>query len=292
METILRPDPYTQTVQGVFCPPSTVHHVNDHFEPGHFALLYRMQQGHFWYLGRQRFIGHAVKNFVAPLCAQRKSQLRTIDLGGGCGGFANFLSKNHSEYFSEIATSDSSLDALHLAREWVEPRISRYQVDLLHLEWERRWEVAFLLDVLEHLDDDVRALRETARAVTHGGLIFVSMPALNFFHSHNDIMAHHRRRYTKASVRLLAERAGLNVLDVRYFNFFLSPLVYLARMRPPKIDFNDPSAVQKYMDDSHRTPIKPVNEMLKAIFNAETPVGHLLPFPWGTSVLGVLQVSE
>ena len=292
MKATLANEPYQLGGDGIFCPPTQVHHVDEHFDSAQFALLYRMQQGHFWYLGRQRFIRHAVKKFAGPLCAQRNSLLRAIDLGGGCGGFAAFLKKSCPQYFSEIAMADSSPEALNFASKCVDSSISRYQIDLFHLEWNKRWDVAFLLDVLEHLDDDVTALRETARAVTPGGLILVTMPAFHFFFSHNEVMAHHRRRYTTASMRSLAERAGVKLLDARYFNFFLSPLVYLARMRPPKIDLNDRDAVNKYMDDTHRTPIKPVNELLKIAFNMETPLGHLLPFPWGTSVLGVLQVPE
>ena len=42
----------------------------------------------------------------------------------------------------------------------------------------------------------------------------------------------------------------------------------------------------------HRLPPSPINASLTAIFGSETPLGHLLSFPWGTSLLAVLQKPE
>jgi hypothetical protein len=40
---------------------------------------------------------------------------------------------------------------------------------------------------------------------------------------------------------------------------------------------------------SYRVPHPIVNGALAAIFGCESPLGHRLPFPWGTSLLAVLQ---
>ena len=39
----------------------------------------------------------------------------------------------------------------------------------------------------------------------------------------------------------------------------------------------------------HAIPANPINILLTAIFSAETPVGHWMRFPWGTSILGVFR---
>jgi 2-polyprenyl-3-methyl-5-hydroxy-6-metoxy-1,4-benzoquinol methylase len=64
--------------------------------------------------------------------------------------------------------------------------MERYQIDLMNLGWRERWDVAFLLDIIEHLRDDAGALREAARALKPGGLLFVTTPALARFWSYND----------------------------------------------------------------------------------------------------------
>ena len=43
------------------------------------------------------------------------------------------------------------------------------------------------------------------------------------------------------------------------------------------------------MHKTHHVPATIINLLLSAIFAAETPLGHWLRFPWGTSVLGIFQ---
>ena len=39
----------------------------------------------------------------------------------------------------------------------------------------------------------------------------------------------------------------------------------------------------------HRVPSVPINLTLTWIFSLETPLGHWISFPWGTSILAVLR---
>jgi 2-polyprenyl-3-methyl-5-hydroxy-6-metoxy-1,4-benzoquinol methylase len=110
--------------------------------------------------------------------------------------------------FGELALSDSSARELELAGPIVGEEVKRYQTDLLRLGWENRWDVAFLLDVLEHIPEHAEVLNQIARALKPGGLLFVTTPALPFFWSYNDEMAHHVRRYTKNDFARLAGSSG------------------------------------------------------------------------------------
>src|SRR5260370_41254151 len=65
-------------------------------------------------------------------------------------------------------------------------------------------------DVLEHLDDDVRALREMARVARPGGLIAVTVPAYQWMWGRQDEVSHHRRRYTGRSLKQGITAAALN----------------------------------------------------------------------------------
>lgn len=62
--------------------------------------------------------------------------------------------------------------------EGVIPRNSeRYQIDLMNLRWKNHFDVSFLLDVIEHIPNDIRAVQEVSEAMKPGGLLFVSTPA-------------------------------------------------------------------------------------------------------------------
>ncbi|WP_281290966.1 class I SAM-dependent methyltransferase [Thiohalocapsa marina] len=243
-----------------------------------------MQERHFWYRGRHRFLLHALDRYrLADV-----GTLSAVDLGGGVGGWVRYLADRRPGQYQPLALADSSRTALRMAGPMLPAGVERYQIDLMNLGWRDHWDVAFLLDVIEHLPDDREALRQARAALKPGGLLFVTTPALQQFWSYNDELAHHLRRYSRADFARLGEQAGLQLLDARYFMFLLSPLYWLAR-QGKGIEGMTEDEKMALMHKTHQVPPAPLNLPLTAIFAAETPLGHWLRFPWGTSVLGVFR---
>ncbi len=248
---------YLSNGQGIFQPTLPVHHQGEHFDEKGFKTLFEMQNNHFWYRGRHRFLMHAVARYLPD-----RKGLCGIDLGGGCGGWLNFLFQQMPGRFDELALADSSLTALELAKTVVPKSTTLYQIDLMDLHWENRWDVAFLLDVIEHLPGDAGALVQVCNALKPGGLLFVTTPALQFFWTYNDDLAHicgvirsvtmrdWRRKQDcdycsfglitttlpticgvirSVTMRYWRRKQDCRLLDSRYFMFFLSPLLWLSR---------------------------------------------------------------
>ena len=278
---------YALNGDGLFVPEVPIAHRDDEYDQRGFDALWEMQVRHFWYRGRHRFLLHAARRALRDLCPSRSS-LSMIDLGGGCGGWVKYLVEHKPTAVTEIALGDSSPLALRRAGTLLPTSVARYQVDLLNLRWRERWDAAFLLDVLEHLPDDQSAMCQVAAALKPGGLAFVTMPALQFFWSYNDEVAQHCRRYNREDLARLANAAGLHLLSVRYFMFFLSPLLWMSRSRPGAAKLTRDQKL-KLARQAHGVPSSPVNEALAAIFSLETPLGHWIKFPWGTSVFGLFQ---
>jgi SAM-dependent methyltransferase len=279
---------YSPNEGGTYLPAHPVEHRTDEYDPAGFEVLRDMQTRHFWYLGRHRFLLGALRRSLRS-AGLRKDGLRGIDLGGGCGGWIRYLQEHSPRSFEELALGDSSLHALALAGNLVGSQVKRYQIDLLHLQWTARWDVAFLLDVLEHIPDDHRVLRQVREALVPGGLLLVTTPALSVFWTYNDELAHHVRRYSRKDFSRLARACGLELCLARYFLFFLSPLLLLSRLRAPDWKNMSEQKVREHLARTHRVPAWPVNQTLHMIFSLETPWGLGLPFPWGTSVLAVLR---
>lgn len=275
---------YQLNSNNIYISPNQVTHRDEEYDQDGFALLFEMQERHFWYRGRHRFFSGTLDRHLP----KSTSKLKAIDLGGGGGGWLRYLANKRPGLFSQVALADSSLIALENAAIVLPQDAQRYQIDLMNLHMHEEWDVAFLFDVIEHLPDDKRAMEQVREALKPGGLLFVATPAIQCFWSYNDEFAHHLRRYTRADYKSLATKTGFTLLDARYFMFFLSPLYLLSRLRP-RLDKLSEQEKKELFFKQHQTPSKPINATLSAIFAAETPVGHLLRFPWGTSVIGVFR---
>ena len=78
----------------------------------------------------------------------------------------------------------------------------------------RRFDRILMLDLLEHVEDDVAFVAASVRDLLHDdGFVVVSVPAYQSLSSAHDRTLHHHRRYSPASCRGLLERAGLAVIS-------------------------------------------------------------------------------
>lgn len=274
--------------QGIIIPTRRPHHRDDEYDESGFDVLIQMQREHFWYRGRHKILLNILKEEIAKHPGATTG-LRAIDLGGGCGGWLEYLHTHDASMFRELALGDSSMRALTLAEPVVGSFATRYQIDLLDLSWIGEWDVVFLLDVLEHIKDHDEVLRQAYKIVKPGGLVFVTTPALNFFWTYNDQLAHHQRRYSKQDFFALGECTDLEVLRTEYFMFFLSPALLLSRIlfRPPALA--TPEQLRDHLARTHRIPAKPLNNMLTMALSIEAFMVDFVDFPWGTSILAVFK---
>jgi len=81
----------------------------------------------------------------------------------------------------------------------------------------------FVMDLLEHVEDDAAFARVLAQAMTPGGRALFTVPAHpRLFAAHDEFMGHWRR-YTSAHLRAVLSGAGFDIREV--FGFFVMPLV-------------------------------------------------------------------
>jgi SAM-dependent methyltransferase len=73
-------------------------------------------------------------------------------------------------------------------------------------------------NVLEHIEDHVGALRSMGHLVRPGGRVIIIVPAFMFAMSPVDLATGHVRRYTKKTMRMAMEAAGLTVEKLHYAN--------------------------------------------------------------------------
>lgn len=84
-------------------------------------------------------------------------------------------------------------------------------------------------DVIEHVENDVRAIDEIFRVCKPNGYIVLSVPAYMSLWSDHDVINQHFRRYNHNMVKKLLVNHTCKLVFHTYFNFFLFFPIYLFR---------------------------------------------------------------
>ena len=178
----------------------------------------RVEDRHWWYRGRRIVLEGVIAGLGLP------PQARILD--AGCGSGRNMIELARHGTVTGVELSDTSVAA---ARERNSGEVIEGSVLEMPFE-DGAFDLAVSLDVIEHLQDDVAALRELRRTVAPGGSLLVTVPAYQWLWSGHDEINHHHRRYTKRSLQAAAQQAGWHQVRTTYFNSLLLPAAIILRV--------------------------------------------------------------
>src|SRR5687768_5084734 len=170
--------------------------------------LYVKEQDYWWHVGKRAIVYSLLERY------RRRSHGngRALDLGCGTGLNLDSLSR----YARPVGT-DFSEEALKFCRERGHQLLCKADAAALPFQ-DEEFDIITALDVIEHLDDDLAALREIRRVLRPGGLVIISVPAYPILWSYWDDILGHRRRYTTKAMKDVVRRSGLRLRKVSYSN--------------------------------------------------------------------------
>nr|WP_315382614.1 class I SAM-dependent methyltransferase [uncultured Sphingomonas sp.] len=145
------------------------------------------------------------------------------------------------------------------------------------------YDLIAVLDVVEHIEDDVAALKAMASVLKPGGKILITVPAHQWMWSAHDVVNHHKRRYSKATLLASLEKAGLKWRKLRWFNSLLFPVAVAARFAGKLMGKDD-------SDDS--PPPAVLNKAFETIFGLERHLLGRLPMPPGLSIIVIAEPKQ
>jgi SAM-dependent methyltransferase len=227
---------------------------------------------HWWYRGRRRVIERVIAGLELP------ARPRILD--AGCGSGRNMVELARRGAVTGIEVSDASVS---LARERGAGEVISGSVLEMPFASDS-FDLATCLDVIEHLEDDLAALRELRRVVAPGGSLLVTVPAYQWLWSGHDEVNHHFRRYTRSSLRRVAEEAGWTQARSTHFNSLLLPVAVLLRV----LDRFSRKTTESSLD--LWVPPEPLNWLLERPLLLEASlIGHGGRIPAGLSLLAVFR---
>lgn len=169
-------------------------------------------------------------------CLSDLASARGSVLEVGCGAGAMARAVKHFRPDLEVVGCDISQNAIGAARE--DPRGVSFDIgDAYELPYEDgKFGAVVMFDVLEHLDDPGRSVREVARVLSPGGLLHLFVPCEGELHTIHGILARvgwrakekyggHIQRLTARDVLAEFRRAGLEVLRTRWSGHLINQAV-------------------------------------------------------------------
>lgn len=138
----------------------------------------------------------------------------------GCGAGA-LLSELAEHGYTGLGV-DFSKSARKLARAFVADHPGMRISDTVTGESPGSFDFLCAFEVLEHIEDDLGALREWSRYLRSGGRLIISVPAHPERWNAADEWAGHFRRYRRQDLTQMVEAAGFRVQDVLCYGFPLA----------------------------------------------------------------------
>ncbi len=185
-----------------------------------YAIMYEAEERHFWYRALHRLLASMMRRF-GP-----EGGGRVLDIGCGTGAGLVLLARDYRASGLDLAEV-----ALGFCRKRRLARLARGSAMGLPFA-QASFDGAVMMDVLYHQDVPDRRvpLREAARVLRPGGMLYLNLPAYQWLYSSHDVAVHTGHRFTRREAVGLLEQSGFEVVKATYWNTLLFPAIAAARL--------------------------------------------------------------
>ncbi len=160
------------------------------------------------------------------------------------------------------------------------PEIPLLQFDLTHCPLPSEClDGITLLNVIEHIEDDVSALRNTLRLLKPGGIALIEAPAGPGLYDVYDKHLMHFRRYRMADLLSILRSVGFEILHQSHLGFFIYPAFAIVKKRNRRYLKADPAVQREVVASSIHT-VKD-NRLMHAVMRAENAMRSYIHYPAG-----------
>lgn len=176
---------------------------------------------HFWMEWRRNVILRHLERLHLDI----RAPLNGFDIGCGHGAFQRQLTSVTSWTIDGCDLNENaiSLNRGHHGRAYL------YNIFDSDPNLKNKYDLVFLLDVIEHIEKPIDFLNAAQFYLKPSGYLVVNVPAIPSLYSKYDTVAGHVRRYTRSSLQAEIAAAGLDVEKSVYWGMSLVPLLLLRK---------------------------------------------------------------
>jgi ubiquinone/menaquinone biosynthesis C-methylase UbiE len=161
------------------------------------------------------------------------------------------------------------------------PDVPLFQVDLVNCQFGANlFDAVTCLNVLEHIPDDITALRHLFRIMKPGGELVITVPMEPGLYDIYDQVHHHVRRYQMKELKSKLKSAGFSILKNNYFGVFIYPGFYLIKILN-RIRYSNKS--ESEINEIVFNQIKDTSrlKLMEELCSIEYSLGKRIKYPFG-----------
>ena len=237
----------------------------------------RLELEHWWFRVRSGILTDGME----ALCEERKG-LRILNVGAATGRSTEIL-----QPYGDVVSVEYDEPSFLFCKEVLKMDIVR--ASILELPFANdSFDIVCCFDVIEHVEDDGKAVEELVRVCRPGGAVFITVPAFMSLWSDHDRVNQHFRRYRESGLKVLFSAHKGRTVRSTYFNSLLFLPIWLVRR------------LQRLLPGNRHKPLKADNEFLQsrltdrifgAVFSMERSLLRRVDFPFGVSLMSVWRKS-
>jgi len=237
-----------------------------------YQQMAELDERHWWYRARRKVLAALIRRLARP-----SADAHILEIGCGTGHNLPMLSE-----FGEVDALELDDEARAVATKRLGRKIMSAPLPELAGVPDRSYDLIGAFDVIEHIDDDSAAVASIAAKLKPGGKFVMTVPAHPWMWSAHDVVNHHKRRYSKRSLKALIDGSPLRLDAIGYFNSLLFPAAVAERV----------SSKVRGKDEADLTlPPGPLNAAFEHTFAAERHLIGRVPLPPGLSLYAVASVQ-
>jgi len=245
-------------------------------DKAYYREYFQFEREHWWFKVRNRIIYENILRVLNP-----QNKLTTLNVGVATGATSKVLNP-----FGNVVSVEYDHDCCVYTRQ--ETGIDIIQASALDLPFKDTFfDLVCAFDVIEHIEDDKKAVKEIIRVCKPGGYVVLTVPANMALWSTHDIVNRHYRRYTVQSfINLLQFSHDTKLIYLSCFNFFLFFPIYLFRLSLRLF----PNIITRKESGSDFSLFKNntlINFIFYSIFSFERWLLKFIRFPIGASIIMV-----
>lgn len=239
-----------------------------------YAVEAEVEAHHWWFRGRRSLLASRLKALkLDPNAA-------ILDVGTSTGTNLRML---RDLGMPNVMGLDLSPEAIEFCRTKGLGDVCLGDVNAIPFE-DCSFDMVFATDIIEHVDNDEKAIAELFRVLRTGGHAIITVPAFQMLWGLQDIVSMHKRRYRMTHLARKIQAAGFTIKEKFYFNYLLFLPILLVRILLRVIPHR--------LSSENQLNSPQINALLTCIFSFDVYTASLISPPFGVSIFMMLEKAK